>query len=70
MPNSTISHGDLEKYWETVVSTIKDGVMIVDTTGCIVFANEAMESITGYDARRTCWSAVLHLELRSVQHGP
>ncbi len=49
MPNSTISHGDLEKYWETVVSTIKDGVMIVDTTGCIVFANEAMESITGYE---------------------
>ncbi|MGO9019277.1 MAG: sigma-54 interaction domain-containing protein [Syntrophobacteraceae bacterium] len=48
MPNSAISHGDLEKYWETVVSTIKDGVMIVDTTGCIVFANEAMESITGY----------------------
>ncbi len=48
MPSSTISHGDLEKYWETVVSTIKDGVMIVDTSGCIVFANEAMESITGY----------------------
>lgn len=48
MPNSTIAHGDIEKYWETVVSTIKDGVMIVDTAGCIVFANEAMESITGY----------------------
>ncbi len=48
MPNSTISLGDIEKYWETVVSTIKDGVMIVDTTGWIVFANEAMESVTGY----------------------
>jgi len=48
MPNSTMAHGDLEKYWETVVSTIKDGIMIVDTTGCIVFANEALESITGY----------------------
>ncbi len=48
MPNSTISHGDIEKYWETVVSTIKDGVMIVDTPGCIVFANAAMEAITGF----------------------
>lgn len=48
MPNSTISNGELDKYWETVVSTIKDGIMIVDTTGYIVFANEAMESITGY----------------------
>ncbi len=48
MPNSTISHADIEKYWETVVSTIKDGVMIVNTAGCIVFANEAMESMTGY----------------------
>jgi PAS domain S-box-containing protein len=48
MPNSTISHGDVEKYWETVVGIIKDGVMIVDTTGSIVFANAAMEGITGY----------------------
>ena len=48
MPGSTISHEGLEKYWETVVNTIKDGVMIVDTRGCIFFANEAMEDITGY----------------------
>ncbi|MFZ0930449.1 MAG: sigma 54-interacting transcriptional regulator [Syntrophobacteraceae bacterium] len=46
MVNSIISH--LERYWETVVSAIKDGVMIVDMCGCIVFANQAMESITGY----------------------
>ncbi len=48
MPNSIKSYEDMGKYWETVVNTIKDGVMIVGTTGCIVFANEAMESITGY----------------------
>jgi two-component system, NtrC family, response regulator HydG len=48
MPNSAISHKDLEKYWETVVSTIKDGVMIVDMSGYIVFANQSMEGITGY----------------------
>ena len=46
MVNSIISH--LESYWETVVSVIKDGVMIVDICGYIVFANQAMESITGY----------------------
>ncbi|MGO9555272.1 MAG: sigma-54 interaction domain-containing protein [Syntrophobacteraceae bacterium] len=46
MITSIISH--LDRYWETVVSTIKDGVMIVDTSGCIVFANQAMEGITGY----------------------
>lgn len=44
----TISHEQIEKYWETVVSVIKDGVMIVDTFGNIVFANRAMEAITGY----------------------
>ena len=38
----------LEKYWETVVSNIKDGVMIVDTAGYIVSVNDAMENITGY----------------------
>jgi two-component system, NtrC family, response regulator HydG len=48
MPNLPLAHGDLEKYWETVVSAIKDGVMIVDMSGCIVFANQAMEGITGY----------------------
>ena len=46
MITSIISHRD--RYWETVVSTIKDGVMIVYTSGCIVFVNQAMEGITGY----------------------
>jgi two-component system response regulator HydG len=39
---------DLERYWETVVSTIRDGVMIVDTTGSIVSVNRALEMMTGY----------------------
>ena len=43
-----ILNTEIEKYWETVVSTIKDGVMIVDTNGYIVSVNEAMERITGY----------------------
>jgi len=39
---------ELDRYWKTVVSTIRDGIMIVDTTGTIVSVNEAFETITGY----------------------
>lgn len=39
---------ELNRYWKTVVDTIQDGVMIVDTAGIIVFINPAFEKITGY----------------------
>jgi two-component system response regulator HydG len=39
---------DLNTYWKTVVSTIQDGIMIVDKEGTIVSVNEAMEELTGY----------------------
>ena len=39
---------ELDRYWKTVVSTIRDGIMIVDTAGAIVSVNEAFELITGY----------------------
>jgi len=39
---------ELNRYWKTVVNTIQDGVMIVDTDGTIVSANNALEKITGY----------------------
>jgi len=35
-------------YWETIFNTIHDGIMIVDRTGAIVSANEALGSMTGY----------------------
>lgn len=43
-----MSEHTLNKYWKTVVKTIQDGVMIVDTKGIIVFINHAFEKITGY----------------------
>ncbi len=39
---------ELDRYWKTVVNTIHDGIMIVNTQGAIVSVNRAMERITGY----------------------
>jgi PAS domain S-box-containing protein len=35
-------------YWETVIDTMMDGLMVVDPEGVIISINNAMESITGY----------------------
>jgi PAS domain S-box-containing protein len=40
---------ELNRYWKTVVNTIQDGVMIVDTDGTIVSVNKALENMTGYN---------------------
>jgi len=37
-----------ERYWETVVENLADGLMIVDPEGKIVYANQSLEEITGY----------------------
>ena len=39
---------ELNYYWKSVVDTIQDGVMIVNTEGRIVSVNLAFEQITGY----------------------
>jgi two-component system response regulator HydG len=39
---------ELDNYWETVVNTIRDGIMIVNPRGAIVSVNRAFEAITGY----------------------
>jgi len=39
---------ELKAYWETVVNTIQEGVMIVDTAGTIVSVNKAMGEMTGF----------------------
>lgn len=39
---------ELDGYWKTVVDTIRDGIMIVNTKGAIVSVNRAFEQITGY----------------------
>jgi len=39
---------ELDNYWETVVNTIRDGIMIINPNGAIVSVNRAFEVITGY----------------------
>lgn len=43
-----MSPQDLNAYWKTVVDTIQDGVMIVDTQGVILSVNRALEEMSGY----------------------
>ncbi len=38
----------LNGYWETVLNTMMDGLMVVDPNGIIRAANKAMERLTGY----------------------
>ena len=40
--------GRWERYWETVIETMMDGLMVVDPKGGIVAVNPAMERLTGY----------------------
>jgi PAS domain S-box-containing protein len=39
---------DLTYYWESVVNTIQDGIMIVNPKGVVISVNQAFEEITGY----------------------
>ena len=40
---------EADRYWKTIVNTIRDGIMVVDTTGSILSVNRALETITGYN---------------------
>jgi two-component system, NtrC family, response regulator HydG len=39
---------EMDRYWKTIVNTIRDGIMVVDTSGSILSANRALETITDY----------------------
>lgn len=43
-----IPQDDCFIYWESVVNTMVDGLLIVDTEGNVVYVNPAAEEITGY----------------------
>jgi transcriptional regulator with PAS, ATPase and Fis domain len=39
---------DLSPYWKTIVDTLQDGVLVVDSRGRFIAVNPAAESLTGY----------------------
>ena len=39
---------DIAKYWKTIVDTLQDGLLVVDSRGQIMAANPAAERVTGY----------------------
>jgi PAS domain S-box-containing protein len=39
---------EIAKHWETIVNTLRDGLMVVDPGGTILFMNPAAERLTGY----------------------
>jgi PAS domain S-box-containing protein len=41
---------DMSKYWETIVKTMQDGLMVFDSNGNILAVNPAAERMTGYAA--------------------
>jgi PAS domain S-box-containing protein len=39
---------EIAKHWETIVNTLRDGLMVIDPAGTILFMNPAAEGLTGY----------------------
>ena len=39
---------EYSQYWQTVIQTMVDGLMIVDPEGIILSVNNAFEHLTGY----------------------
>ncbi len=58
---------DLNNYWRTVVDTIQDAVMIVDTDGTIVTVNAAFARVTGYSAEEIMGRSCAVLQCPSCQ---
>ncbi len=48
--STEIQFMDIARYWKTIVDTLQDGLLVVDSGGNIVAANPAAEKMTGYSA--------------------
>jgi len=42
---------DIARFWETIVNTLHDGLLVVDARGTILNVNPAAEKLTGYSAK-------------------
>jgi len=59
---------ELSAYWETVVNTIQDGLMVVDRAGTILSVNRALEAITGFSKEDLIGSpcSALHCDICEI----
>ncbi len=49
-------------YWKTVIDTMMDGLLVVDTQGTIIFVNQAMEEMCGYSKEELIGKSCVLLE--------
>jgi len=68
---------EYSQYWKTIVDTMADGLMVVDSEGVIISINKALETITGYSKDELVGQSCAILDcdgarqvLRPVQGGP
>ena len=47
---------DYSQYWQTVVETMEDGLLVVAPDGTIISVNPALERILGYE-KASWWGA-------------
>ena len=64
-----MNSSDLNQYWKTVVDTIQDGVMIVDTDGVIISVNRGFEETTGFSAHEV-QDRYPVIQMRALCHEP
>jgi PAS domain S-box-containing protein len=62
-----MDRADLTYYWESVVNTIQDGVMIVDPQGIVISVNQAFEDITGYKKSQIVGNSCITLGCTSCE---
>ena len=42
---------DLHKYWNRIINTMHEGLMVIAPDGTIVMVNQSFEQLTGYTSK-------------------
>jgi PAS domain S-box-containing protein len=53
---------DLSPYWESIIETMKEGLLVVNPEGTIIAVNPAAEALTGYSAQELIGSSCRELD--------
>ena len=57
---------EMDRYWKTIVNTIRDGIMVVDTSGSILSVNQSPGNDHRLYSRGTHRSEMFHIELQHL----